>query len=195
MWCQVIDGECVEWIIYHLERASLSTGIIRKTALWTETLISKLSSFLEVGASDVERPLEVCTWKILRSKQEEMNLSFCGFPSLHEKISSTDASLTWTRLHIVLLRGGRLGLRFKPSCEPSGSKLPHVVLGLGCSHRVRQGEMDQLHIRGKPSWKDCLVFNSFRFWGAGLLPQAPGWLLQNLLLFPVSWVKGWIHLE
>lgn len=70
-----------------------------------------------------------------------MNLSFCGFPSLHEKISSTDASLTWTRLHVVLLGGGRMGLRFKPSCEP-GSKLPHVVLGLGCSHRVRQGEMD-----------------------------------------------------
>lgn len=77
MWCQAVDGEHVEWIIYHPERVSLSTGIIRKTALWTETLISKLRAFLEVEASDVERPLEgeVCMWEILHSEQGEMQLS------------------------------------------------------------------------------------------------------------------------
>lgn len=175
MWCQAVDGEHVEWIIYHPERVSLSTGVIRKTALWTETLISKLRAFLEVGASDVERPLEgeVCMWENSTQRaRRNAALSSHGFTSLCEKMRrSADASLTWTRFHVLLLGEGRPGLRFEPSCFSRSWQL-------GC-----KGDGFLAHQREMPCCKDCPLFNSFRFWGAGLFSQMLWWLLRNLLLF------------
>lgn len=78
-----------------------------------------------------------------------------GFPSLCEKMrSSTDASLTWAKLQVVLLGEDRLGLRFKPSPL-------HVILS--CRGLVRRDGL-LAHQRKTQCWKGCLLFNSFRLW-------------------------------
>jgi len=99
-------------------------------------------------------------------------LSSHGFTSLCEKMRrSADASLTWTRFHVLLLGEGRPELRFEPSCFSRSWQL-------GC-----KGDGFLAHQREMPCCKDCPLFNSFRFWGAGLFSQMLWWLLRNLLLF------------
>lgn len=160
MQCQCLDWEHVEWIIYHPERLSLSTGV-RKTALWTETAL-KAESFLGSGSIwcwKTSGGRGLCVRNSTQQARRNVSVSSHGFPSLCEKMrNSTDASLTWANLQVFLLGEDRLGLRFKPL-------LLHVVLlaWLQCRGLVRRDGF-LVHQRKTQCWKGCLLFNFFRLW-------------------------------
>lgn len=127
---------------------------------WDSAL--KAESFLGSGSIWCWKTSEGWGLYVRNSTQQarrNVSLSSHGFSSLCEKMrSSTDASLTWAKLQVILLGEDRLGLRFKP--------LPlHVVLlaWLQCRGLVKSDGL-LAHQRTIQCWEGCLLFNSFRLW-------------------------------
>lgn len=161
MHCQGLDWEHAEWIIYHVERVSLSTGVRKKTALWTE-MVLKAESFLGSGS--------IWCWKTsggwglyvrthTQPERRNARLSSHGFPfpvwkdeKLYRCIfdlGEASGCPAWRRQTGVKVQTFRL-------CVV-------LVAWLQCKGLVRR---DGLLAYERKTWccKGCLLFNCYGRW-------------------------------